>query len=63
MEFLIIYLTLKARNIGLRKQPVEKLNKEGSKPNFHQLEIDKNDSVVAFANYLKQKYDEREREK
>ncbi len=38
------------------KQAVEKLNKEGLKPNFHQLEIDNNDSVAAFANYLKEKY-------
>ncbi len=35
---------------------MENLNKEGLKPNFHQLEIDNNESVVAFANYLKEKY-------
>jgi carbonyl reductase 1 len=40
----------------LGKQAVENLNKEGLKPNFHQLEIDNNESVVAFANYLKEKY-------
>ena len=38
------------------KQAIEKLEKEGLKPHFHQLEIDNNDSVAAFANYLKEKY-------
>ena len=38
------------------KQAIEKLNNEGLKPNFHQLEIDNDESVRTFANYLKEKY-------
>ena len=38
------------------KEAIEKLNKEGLKPNFHQLEIDKDESVKEFSNYIAQKY-------
>ena len=38
------------------KQAIEKLEKEGLKPHFHQLEIDNNESVVAFAKYIKDNY-------
>ena len=38
------------------KQAIEKLEKEGLKPHFHQLEIDNNDSVVTFAKYIKDTY-------
>ena len=38
------------------KQAVEKLNKEGIRPSFHQLEIDNEESVKKFADYIKQKY-------
>jgi carbonyl reductase 1 len=40
----------------LGKQAIEKLNNEGLKPNFHQLEIDNDESVRTFASYLKEKY-------
>ena len=38
------------------KQAIEKLNEEGLKPHFHQLEIDNKESVRAFASYLKEKH-------
>jgi len=49
-----VYLT--ARNADLGKQAIEELKKEGLKPHFHQLEIDNNESVVAFATYIKDNY-------
>ena len=38
------------------KEAIEKLNKEGLKPHFHQLEIDNKESVREFASYLRKKH-------
>ncbi|KAI5651567.1 short chain dehydrogenase domain-containing protein [Phthorimaea operculella] len=49
-----VYLT--ARDVTRGKQAVEALNKEGFKPEFHQLEVTDKNSVKKFADHLKQKH-------
>ncbi len=46
-----------ARNIDLGKEAIEKLNREeGLNPNFHQLEINNDESVEEFSKYIARKY-------
>lgn len=44
------------RNEELGKQAVEKLESEGLKPKFHQLDIDSGDSIEKFKNYISSTY-------
>jgi NAD(P)-dependent dehydrogenase (short-subunit alcohol dehydrogenase family) len=46
-----------ARNIDLGKEAIEKLNREeGLNLNFHQLEINNDESVEEFSKYIARKY-------
>ncbi|XP_023943073.1 carbonyl reductase [NADPH] 3-like [Bicyclus anynana] len=49
-----VYLT--ARDVDRGRQAVEKLKREGLKPEFHQLDVTVPISVEKFANHLKQKH-------
>lgn len=50
----VVYLT--ARDEGRGRAAVAELNKLGFKPEFHQLDVTDKASIVAFKNYLKEKY-------
>ena len=50
----VVYLT--SRNEERGKEAVAKLNKEGLKPQFHQLDIDDRTSVERLRDYLKKTY-------
>lgn len=50
----IVYLT--ARDVNRGKNAVADLNKLGLKPEFHQLDIDDENSISAFANFIKGKH-------
>ena len=45
-----------ARDVGRGKTAVAELEKEGLKPNFHQLDISDTQSITALRDYLKEKY-------
>lgn len=49
-----VYLT--ARDAGRGKAAVEQLNKLSLKPEFHQLDIENDESIHKFAQFLKEKY-------
>jgi len=50
----IVYVT--ARNEKRGEDAVQSLKKLGNKPNFHQLDIDSDQSVNAFRDYIKETY-------
>ncbi len=50
----VVYLT--SRNEERGKEAVDKLNQEGLKPQFHQLDIDDRSSVERLRDYLKKTY-------
>ena len=45
-----------ARDVGRGKTAVAELEKEGLKPNFHQLDVSDTQSITALRDYLKEKY-------
>lgn len=49
-----VYLT--ARDVTRGKNAVAALNELGLKPEFHQLDIDDEGSIAAFANFIKEKH-------
>lgn len=49
-----VYLT--ARDAGRGKAAVEELNKLSLKPEFHQLDVDSEESIRTFAKFLKEKH-------
>ncbi|CAB3241411.1 unnamed protein product [Arctia plantaginis] len=51
----VVYLT--ARDVERGKKAVEELNKEGLKPEFHQLDITDKKSLESFRDYIKSKYE------
>lgn len=51
----VVYLT--ARDVERGKNAVQELEKEGLKPNFHQLDVTDKQSLEVFRDYLKSKYD------
>ncbi|XP_041983460.1 carbonyl reductase [NADPH] 1-like [Aricia agestis] len=50
----VVYLT--SRDVTRGRNAVEQLEKEGLKPNYHQLDITDEKSIETFRDYLKQKY-------
>lgn len=50
----VVYLTSRDENRG--KTAVEELNKLGLRPNYHQLDIDEESSVLKLRNYLVENY-------
>ncbi|KAF9807968.1 hypothetical protein SFRURICE_017140 [Spodoptera frugiperda] len=50
----VVYLT--SRNIERGKKAVTELEKEGLKPNYHQLDITDKNSLETFRDYIKNKY-------
>lgn len=49
-----VYLT--ARDVTRGQNAVKKLEKQGLRPKFHQLDVTDEDSIRAFCNYLSRKY-------
>ena len=49
-----VYLT--SRNVTLGQESVEKLKSQGLEPKFHQLDINKEESVVKLRDHIKEKY-------
>uniref|UniRef100_A0A224XVD1 carbonyl reductase (NADPH) n=1 Tax=Panstrongylus lignarius TaxID=156445 RepID=A0A224XVD1_9HEMI len=50
----VVYLT--ARDVGRGKAAIDSLNKLGLKPEFHQLDIEDENSIQTFANFIKEKH-------
>ncbi|XP_075987259.1 carbonyl reductase [NADPH] 1-like [Anticarsia gemmatalis] len=51
----VVYLT--SRDVGRGQKAAEELNKEGLKPEYHQLDVTVKESIEAFRDYIKSKYD------
>ncbi|XP_075987094.1 carbonyl reductase [NADPH] 1-like [Anticarsia gemmatalis] len=51
----VVYLT--SRDVGRGKKAVEDLNKEGLKPQYHQLDVTDKKSLETFRDYIKSKYE------
>ena len=53
---LLIFCLSPARDVGRGQAAVAELEKEGLKPNFHQLDISDTQSITSLRDYLKEKY-------
>ncbi|XP_075981430.1 carbonyl reductase [NADPH] 1-like [Anticarsia gemmatalis] len=51
----VVYLT--SRDVGRGKKAVEELNKEGLKPEYHQLDVTDQKSLETFRDHIKSKYE------